>query len=90
VASRARSAFQNGNKEIKREILKSIGSHIFLEGGKLRFELRNPFDVLLIPRLDENKEKAQKSLSAPEFSSWLRRSDAVRTVIMGKGIVFAG
>lgn len=76
IASKAQYAFENESKETKREILKSIGSHIHLEGGKLRFELRKPFDVLLIPRFDENTKKAQKPASAPQFHEWLPRLDS--------------
>jgi hypothetical protein len=63
-------------KSTKREILKSLSSNAYLIDGKIELELRKPFDVLLIPELDENKKKAQKSLSAPEFFNWLGRWDS--------------
>ena len=81
IASKAQYAFENGSKETKREILKSIGSHIRLEGGKLHFELRKPFDILLIPRFDENTKKAQKPASAPQFHDWLPGADSNRRPI---------
>lgn len=76
LANRAKKAWQSGSKQLKREILKSLSSNAYLVDGKIELELRKPFDVLLIPQLDEDKKKAQKSLSAPEFSNWLLELDS--------------
>ena len=90
-ASRARYAFKHGDKQTKREILRSIGSNLFLEGGKLRFEFRKPFDILLkeplkqaVNSLQENPESelektpelAAKAFSGVNFSEWLRDLDS--------------
>ena len=92
TASRARYAFKNGDKQTKREILRSIGSNMFLEGGKLRFEFRKPFDILLKEPLKkgliavaENSENAnaahqkrtKKSFSGAYISEWLHRLESI-------------
>lgn len=93
AASRARYAFKHGDKQTKREILRSIGSNLFLEGGKLRFEFRKPFDILLKEpptqplnsaqqnqksELEKTPESAVKAFSGVKISEWLPLIDAVR------------
>lgn len=88
AASRARYAFKHGDKQTKREILRSIGSNLFLEGGKLRFEFRKPFDILLkeppkqaLNNAQQNSksehektpESAVKAFSGVKISEWLPR-----------------
>lgn len=88
MASKARFAFKAGSIHTKREILKSLSSHIFLKEGKLHFELRKPFDVLIKERLNEavnvdaknpkpkfdmHAEKTANALFDPQFSEWLPR-----------------
>ncbi len=96
TASRARYAFKNGDKQTKREILRSIGSNMFLEGGKLRFEFRKPFDILLKEpptqalnpitqkqefEPKEHQEKAKISTFGSHFSEWLPGTDSNRRPI---------
>jgi len=65
-----------------------MSSHIFLKEGKLSFELRKPFDVLIkeepaeavnsIPEnktqsFDSHSKKPAQSLFDPKFSEWLPR-----------------
>lgn len=88
MASRASLAFKKGDNPTKREILKSISSHIYLQGGKLRFEFRKPFDILLKepPKQalnsvskkqefepKEHQEKAKIVAFGSRFSDWLPR-----------------
>jgi site-specific DNA recombinase len=81
LANRAKNAWRSGSKQLKREILKSLSSNAYLNDGKIELKLRKPFDVLLIPQIDTDKEKAQKSLSVPEFSNWLPGPDSNRRPI---------
>lgn len=86
MASRANLAFKNGDNPTKREILKSISSHIYLQSGKLRFEFRKPFDILLKEPPNqalnytskkqefepkEHQEKAKITAFGAYFSEWL-------------------
>lgn len=88
MASRASLAFKKEDNPTKREILKSISSHIYLQGGKLRFEFRKPFDILLkeppVQALNktskkqefepnEHQEKAKNSAFGSQFFEWLPR-----------------
>ncbi len=77
MASQARFAFKNGNLDSKREILKSVSSHIFLSKGKLEFKLRKPFDVLLIPDVDESPKKQSNTALAALFPNWYSRLEQV-------------
>ena len=98
MASRASLAFKKGDNPTKREILKSISSHIYLQGGKLRFEFRKPFDILLKEppaqalkavsknhefEPKEHQEKAKISAFGSRFSEWLLRLDAIRMWAQG-------
>jgi DNA invertase Pin-like site-specific DNA recombinase len=98
MAAKARFVFKTGNIHTKREILKSMSSHIFLKEGKLNFTLRKPFDVLIkeglneavnvdaenkIQAFDSHSKKTAQSLFDPKFSEWLPRLDAIRTFWQG-------
>ncbi len=98
MASKARYVFKTGTIHTKREILKSMSSHIFLKEGKLNFELRKPFDVLIkeepieainVPtenlrvQFDSHMKKTAQSLFDPKFSEWLPTLDKFRTLNWG-------
>lgn len=71
LAFRAREIFRTGEISLKKEILRSVASHIFLKGGILHFEFKKPFDVLLKPLLDENTEEVHCTAPVCDSSFWL-------------------
>lgn len=95
MAAKARYVFKTGTIHTKREILKSMSSHIFLKEGKLSFKLRKPFDVMIkeeptkavnstienkIQGFDSHSKKTAQSLFDPKFSEWLRIVNNVRDI----------
>ncbi len=63
VTSRAYAIFESSKDERKRQILNFLFSNLTLEGKKLNFNLKAPFDAVLV---------------ASNHSNWLRRSDSNR------------
>ena len=78
LANRAKQAWQNGSKQLKREIIKSVSSNAYLVDGKIELKLRKPFDSLMIGQFDTQPKKTERGLSKAKFSNWLRGSDSNR------------
>ena len=88
LASRAKNAWKNGSRQLKREILKSVSSNAYLIDGKLELELRKPFDILFVKPLDkgtngesensenllvEKPENQKNTVFSGDISEWLPR-----------------
>jgi hypothetical protein len=88
LASRAKNAWKNGSRQLKREILKSVSSNAYLIDGKLELELRKPFDILFAKPLDkginsksgnsenlmvEKTENQKNTVFSGDISEWLPR-----------------
>lgn len=50
----ARGIMEGDDIERKRDLIKAVGSNLFLKDKKLHFEFKKPFDVLLKPRICED------------------------------------
>lgn len=63
LVNRAPELFESSKEEQKRQLLNFLLSNLKLEGEKLLFDLKQPFDVMLecsksqkwLPRLDSNQ-----------------------------------
>jgi len=85
VAFYAKSEFERGDLFKKRELLAKVGSHFFLNNGKLQYDLQKPFflfrDMNLakeskiewLEPLDYAFVTTQVGYSEPENPIWLRR-----------------
>jgi len=89
-AEKARERFKNGSKEVKRNILSSLGSNLLLKGGKLAINVRKPLILIKEVSLEVNVEKdmfepieigsikRENRDLVPVIPTWLRRADLNR------------
>ncbi|MFC1600532.1 recombinase family protein [Patescibacteria group bacterium] len=53
-AHQARSVMLTGTPEAKRDLILSVGENLYLRDGKLIFQAKQPYDVLLLPKYRTN------------------------------------
>lgn len=87
TAVQAREILETGSDEEKRNLVKAVGSNLYLRNKKLEFSFRKPYDVLLQPVMRSNVQakrgskgelKANKFiLSAARLFIFFRKSSGV-------------